>query len=564
MKDLLWGSGGPFIDYSKKKILVVDDFPNMQQSLRSVLKSFGITNISTAGSAAEAIQRVKTDIFDGILCDYNLGGFEKDGQQTLEEMRSCALITLSTVFIMVTAETSYEKVVAAAEFAPDDYIIKPFNTNTLKKRLSSGFAKKSIFAWVYEQTAKGHLVNACAKCDEIILKYPEYRIDALRFKGELLLTMGKSTEAEELYAEIVKRHAIPWARFGLVRAFHMQGKDDIGEKLLLDIIEKNPEMIMSYDLLADIQASQWRDEEVQQTLQLWVNISPKSLTRQRRLGDAASKNGDAITAEKAYKKIVSEKYSYNFRPADMATLARTYLAKGDIAATRDLLAQERRFLQDSDEGKIIVSANMAEIYTRTGDVQSAKRCLEDVMHIREKGADIHPDILLDVVGTCLKTSMDSVAVSLSKELAVNNASDQNLMNRIGDVFASAGIESPIAKPVEVSISPSVEDITAEREKKVLGIGRDAANLFKNGDLDGAYAKFCEAAELAPDNQRELLNCVVIIARMLQKNGMEPKLITEWRNFLKKAGNFEQNEQYKKIGAEWKKIEVKFDTLDIVF
>jgi hypothetical protein len=45
------------------------------------------------------------------MCDYNLGSDRKDGQQTLEEMRSCNHIPLETVFIMVTAETNYEKVV---------------------------------------------------------------------------------------------------------------------------------------------------------------------------------------------------------------------------------------------------------------------------------------------------------------------------------------------------------------------------------------------------------------------------------------------------------------------
>jgi DNA-binding response OmpR family regulator len=79
------------------------------------------------------------------LCDYNLGGDEKDGQQTLEEMRSRNHIPLETVFILVTGETSYEKVVSAAEYAPDDYVIKPFTYNVLKNRLSMSFIKKATF-----------------------------------------------------------------------------------------------------------------------------------------------------------------------------------------------------------------------------------------------------------------------------------------------------------------------------------------------------------------------------------------------------------------------------------
>lgn len=197
------------INFSEKKVLVVDDYPNMQQSMRSVLNSFGISKITTANSANDAILKVRGQVFDAILCDYNLGGEEKDGQQALEEMRSCNYITPATVFIMVTAETSYEKVIAAAEYVPDDYVIKPFNFNILKNRLGTGFEKKAIFAWIYEQTAKGHLLNAAAKCDEVAKKYPKYRTDALRLKGKLLLAMDRPQEAEDLYDGIVKTHAIP-------------------------------------------------------------------------------------------------------------------------------------------------------------------------------------------------------------------------------------------------------------------------------------------------------------------------------------------------------------------
>lgn len=57
-------------------------------------------------------------------------------------MRHCGLISLSTVFVMTTAEGSYERVVAAAEFAPDDYLLKPFNANNLKERLDRILTKK--------------------------------------------------------------------------------------------------------------------------------------------------------------------------------------------------------------------------------------------------------------------------------------------------------------------------------------------------------------------------------------------------------------------------------------
>ena len=45
------------------------------------------------------------------------------------------MIKSATIFMMVTAERSYEKVVSAVELAPDDYLIKPFSGEVLRTRL---------------------------------------------------------------------------------------------------------------------------------------------------------------------------------------------------------------------------------------------------------------------------------------------------------------------------------------------------------------------------------------------------------------------------------------------
>lgn len=151
---------------------------------------------------------------------------------------------------------------------------------------------------------------------------------------------------------------------------------------------------------------------MQKTLQSGVKISPKSLTRQRRLGDVAFKNNDVATAEKAYERIVEERHSYHFHPNDMATLSRSYIGRGDVNATRRLMDNQRKFLNATDLGRVIVSANMAEVCSRSGDIPNAKRHLQNVLFEKDKGVRIDPAILVDVVGTCLKVSMEKVAATL--------------------------------------------------------------------------------------------------------------------------------------------------------
>ena len=112
-------------------------------------------------------------------------------------------------------------------------------------------------------------------------------------------------------------------------------------------------------------------------------MSPKSLPRQRKLGDTARQNNDIPTSERAYEKIVKERYSYSFQPSDMATLARSYIKRGDISATKHLMENHKKFLSTTEEGKVIVSVAMAEVCTKFGDSVGARRHIQDVLRVKD-------------------------------------------------------------------------------------------------------------------------------------------------------------------------------------
>ena len=182
-----------FIDYGALRALVVDDSPGMRNALRLTLSNFGITKIQMVANAAEAIFQIKNRSYDFILCDFNLG-VGRDGQQLLEELRHGNLIALETVFMMVTAESYYEKVVATAELAPDDYMIKPFSAELLCSRLTGILLRKRAFRDVYWHFQAQDLEASIAACDALIHNKPKYAVDALRFKGELLVALGRFEE----------------------------------------------------------------------------------------------------------------------------------------------------------------------------------------------------------------------------------------------------------------------------------------------------------------------------------------------------------------------------------
>lgn len=108
-------------------VLIIEDSHTVRQSLRAMLAQVGITRSEAAVNAADGLQRIRRKQFDVVLCDYNLGE-GMSGQELLELLRRSNAYPLTSVWIMITGERKYERVVAAAEVAPDDYILKPFSS----------------------------------------------------------------------------------------------------------------------------------------------------------------------------------------------------------------------------------------------------------------------------------------------------------------------------------------------------------------------------------------------------------------------------------------------------
>lgn len=200
----------------------------------------------------------------------------------------------------------------------------------------------------------------------------------------------------------------------------------------------------------------------------------------------------------------------------------------------------------------MASTSMAEIYTQVGDEQNAKRHMKDAIDVKDRSTNVNPEILVDMAGACLKLSMGEAADSLISEV-IEKTNDRKLMGRIDQICTEAGIVSPMEKK------------RADIAQMVLKIGKDAVALVGSGDLDGAYAKFFEAVSLDPENQRGVLNCVIMITKILLKQGVDGKLITEGRNLLIKAKKINQdNEQFKKVRTSWDVLEKKLETNEIIY
>ena len=117
-------------------ILVVDDYATMIRILRNLLKQLGFENIDDASDGSSALVKMHGKKYGLVISDWNMEPMT--GYDLLKEVR--AHPELSQIpFIMITAESKTENVIAAKKAGVSNYIVKPFNAATLKTKMEAVF-----------------------------------------------------------------------------------------------------------------------------------------------------------------------------------------------------------------------------------------------------------------------------------------------------------------------------------------------------------------------------------------------------------------------------------------
>jgi two-component system chemotaxis response regulator CheY len=116
------------------KVLIVDDYKTMLRILRNLLKQLNFVNIEEATDGGMALDLLRKEKFGLVISDWNMEPMT--GIQLLREVRSDDTLK-HLPFIMITAESKSENVIAAKEAGVSNYIVKPFNAETLRTKLVS-------------------------------------------------------------------------------------------------------------------------------------------------------------------------------------------------------------------------------------------------------------------------------------------------------------------------------------------------------------------------------------------------------------------------------------------
>ncbi len=118
------------------KIMLVDDSRTIRNIQKNVLARLGHTDIMEAGDGLEALQLLKNEQPDLILIDWNMPNM--DGITLVHEIRSN---DTELPLIMCTTEAEKSRVLEALKAGVNNYIVKPFSTETLAEKIQQTMEK---------------------------------------------------------------------------------------------------------------------------------------------------------------------------------------------------------------------------------------------------------------------------------------------------------------------------------------------------------------------------------------------------------------------------------------
>jgi DNA-binding NarL/FixJ family response regulator/Tfp pilus assembly protein PilF len=503
-------------EYSDLSVLIVDPNPGMRGNLHNMLSQASISKVDYAVSSGTAIRQLTKKPFDIILCEYDLGNGSgeangQDGQQLLEDLRHHKLITPWTIFIMLTSEGEYGKVIGAAELTPTDYVLKPFTVDALLQRIQRAVDRRALLLPIYQLVEMGNVRKAISESKVAEEKHPRYAIDFARLRAELLFSIDDLVEVESVYLWILMTRPVAWAHLGLARSRYGLQKFTEAQETLAALLQQNPRYMAAYDLLARCHEALGQQEAAKKILEDAVAISPHMVRRLRHLGDVAFETGDVSAAEKAFKQVVTKaKYSEFRDPEDHVKLVKTLVKKGDAHQATGVLRDMERSLRSGPNVDVCRAIAAGMVQQMNGNLTAATTELTNAVNAVAGSRGLSTGLKVGLVHSCLDVKLDQQASDLMLNL-MNDTESGVSMDDAVQVFEKAG-RHDLAQGMGEQIKIQVDELIAH-----------ASEQRSHGDLRAAVDTLNAGLRKAPGNMMLLPAAASAILKQLDDLGWEAPL-----------------------------------------
>ncbi len=522
--------------YEKKRCLIVDDLTEVRAAYKRMLRSFGATEIDTAATGDQAMQMCEGRQYGMIICDYNLDE-SKDGQQVLEELRHMQLLKYTTLFIIITAETSREMVLGAIENQPDDYITKPISQKMMRSRLDRALLKHEELYQIKSAMDSKSYGRAIRLCDEKIAANSRYRWECVRYKAQIYWLMGEIDDTKRIYEEALEEKEFIWAKIGLARTLIHSGQYENIEPILKGILRDDHRYIEAHDILSEFYEKTRQYKKAQDATQTATKLSPKSILRHRRLAELAEENHDDETCLKAYEEAI--RWNYNSCHADAEdylSLARKTVSvtkgrkdRDSVDKTKKAISLLDRMRRRFPERKNKVKSGLIEsqLHSNQGKDSFAKSALEAA----EKEYDIldpkEMDARLDYAQSQLMTGDKKKAYKELHMVSRECKNDKKILERVDKI--------------------SEEPITVAGKQCAADLSRSGIEAYQRKDYDASLIIFTDALKMFPNHTGVNLNMVQVSLAKTDAEGKSKDLYERCKDCLLRVDSIgKEHKQYERF------------------
>ena len=290
-----------FGDYTRA--LIVDGHGTSRQMLASQLRGMGASQVVQCAKALEARQHAANRPFEIVLCEQRLGDGTL-GQDLIDDLRQRRLITLSTIVMVLSANSSYPVVAEAAELAIDGFLIKPYSLGDLEDRLLAAFQRKDALKDIALAIDRSDHTAALVLCQQRFQARGPYWTHAARVGAELAIRLERLPLATEMFNAVIDDKAVPWARLGIARVMDASGKDKAAVSTIKNLLGSHPTYADAYDVLGRIYTDRGDYAAAAETFRRAVEVTPHSVARNQKYGILVYYTGNQGESMKILSQVV--------------------------------------------------------------------------------------------------------------------------------------------------------------------------------------------------------------------------------------------------------------------
>jgi len=339
-------------DIDQAHALVIDSNPTSRSVMAAQLRDLGVGHVKQTGRVTEARLALEQRPYDIVLCDYHFEGSDMSGQDLLDELRRENLLPYSTVFIMVTGEATYAKVVEAAEAALDSYLLKPYTASALGERLSEARRRKRVLGDIFEALEAQRLDLAAKICPRRFQGKESYWLFCGRLAAELLMKLDQHEQARKVYEAVAAEKGIPWAKLGVARAQFAAGEITPARRSVEALLRETPEHADGYDVLGRIQVDQGELAQALGTYRIAAQLTPGCMLRLQHCGTLAFYQSDREEATRMLERVIA--MGLKSKLFDALTLVLMAFLRFDAGDTKALAVAHdyiKKFVERHPESK---------------------------------------------------------------------------------------------------------------------------------------------------------------------------------------------------------------------